>query len=119
MNFIFLNKILGIISLFLFIFGFFGNILTCLICLRPRLRKTSTFIYLFLISANDIFNLSVWNLDAFVYAFYGIFHENENEIWCKISAFLQYFCSQYSAWLLVFFPNKIVFDDLIFMNLMI
>lgn len=95
------NKTLGIFSLFLFIFGLIGNILTCFVCQRKPLRKITTFIILKIISISDIFSLSLWNIDVFLISFFGFAHEFLSGLWCKIVVFLQYFCLQYSAWLLV------------------
>lgn len=95
------NKILGIVSLFLFFFGLVGNILTFFVCRRKSLRNITSFRLLMVISISDIFALSIWNIDVFLMSFFDFAHEFISAWWCKIAVFLQYFCLQYSAWLLV------------------
>ncbi|CAF0772754.1 unnamed protein product [Brachionus calyciflorus] len=97
----FLNKTLGIISLLLFVFGIIGNLLAYMVCRRKALKNISTFKFIMLICINDIFGISVWNLDIFLNAFFDFVHESLSWWWCKICVFLQYFCLQYSAWILV------------------
>lgn len=104
------NKILGIVSLFLFFFGLVGNILTFFVCQRKPIRNITTFRLLKFISISDIFALSVWNIDVFLMSFFGFAHEYISGYWCKIAVFLQYFCLQYSAWLLVSVTYKFLIN---------
>ena len=72
-----------------------------LVCLRKRLRKLPTFIYLFTISVSDATSLSIWNLNHFLFIYFNLQPEFKSLIYCKIGVFLQYVSLEYSAWLLV------------------
>ena len=99
-------KILGAISLSLCIVGFVGKSYTLFICLRKRLRSINTFLFMAILSANDLASLTVWNLDLFLMAFFDFAHEYLSLWWCRFTVFVQYFSLQYSAWLLVSFWFK-------------
>ena len=96
-----INKIIGVSSLFLAVFGVIGNSFTCYVCLRKRLRKINTFMFLSILSICDLMSLQVWNLDQFLLAFFGFSLEFTSLWLCKIAIFFQYYSLQNSAWLLV------------------
>ncbi|CAF0789533.1 unnamed protein product [Brachionus calyciflorus] len=97
-----LNKCLGFLALLLFIFGFIGNTQTILVCKRKALKNITTFKFLMAISTSDIFALSVWNMNLFLRAYFGIVQEYLSLTWCRISIFFQYSSLQFSVWVLVF-----------------
>ena len=95
------NRVIGAYALFILIFGTIGNIITSLICFRKRLRKTTFFCFMSIISILDIFSLYTWNLSSFLIPYFNIMHDFSSVPWCKISSFMQFFSLQSSAWLLV------------------
>lgn len=96
-----LNKVNAIYSVFIQAFGTLGNILCCIICLRPNLRKTPTLIFYALLLLSDAFSLHVWNFDHYLVEYHGVFVENLGLYVCKFATLLQCFSLQFSAWLLV------------------
>ena len=95
------SKAIGIYSLLLIIVGTIGNAITCIICMRPKLRKHPTFIFLAFSCFSDIFTLYTWNLSNFITPFFHFYHEYKNLAWCKISVFIQFWSLQSSAWVFV------------------
>ena len=86
-------------QLFLTIFGTITNMLTCMVCLRKRLRSTPTFVFLAYIAAFDIIPLYLLNLNDFTRATLRL--NLESPIYCALfpavhSAFLET-----TSWLLV------------------
>lgn len=92
--------------IFLFIFGYFGNIITIIIFLQKTLRSISTNSLFICISISNIIYLLVCIYD-FLYAGLGltpidsdIYYELASAL-CRFRTFLQSFAMCSSAWLLV------------------
>lgn len=96
-----LNKINGILALVILVIGMTGNILSGLICLRPKLRKVPTFIFYAMLLFSDAFTLTIWNVDQFLVAFFDTHIERHGLYSCKVATFIQTFSLQFSSWLLV------------------
>ncbi|CAF1093620.1 unnamed protein product, partial [Brachionus calyciflorus] len=101
-------KMLGTYSLFLTIVGTIFNIMVILICIRKRLWRITTFKFMVVMAVNDAVSLYQWNLKHFIDPFFNIDFNFTSLVWCRLSLFLQYYCLQYSAWILV----SIAFDRL-------
>jgi hypothetical protein len=103
------NKLLGAYSLFLIIFGSLTNILSFIVCIRKRIRKNPTFIFIAHRVIFDVLALFFVNIDNFYQFYYGTIPENKLKIYCNASMFLQIFPPETSAWLLVRFVTMFGF----------
>ena len=95
------EKIFAIYSLFLIIFGTLANLLSIFVCLNKRLVKTPTFIFLTFMLVSDTFSLYFWNLNHFVYVYFGYIFESFGIEICKFFFIAQLITLQNSAWFLV------------------
>ena len=100
-----LKKVIAAYNMFLIILGTFGNILTCIICLRKRLRQINTFKFFSFIAVIDMIGLYEWNLRQFVLYFMNVDLSFEFLLYCDISSFFQYVAFETSAWFLVIKKN--------------
>ena len=103
-----IHEIVRVVSSLLLVCGVVGNLLTCYVCMRHRLRLNPTFIYLFFISLNGIICQLVWNIDQLLIllqfdttSFLSVQSAFHALAWCKTVLFVEYFTLEYSAWLLV------------------
>jgi hypothetical protein len=94
-------KLFGVYFLCLTIIGSLGNAIGIYVCLKQKLRETTTFIFLCFIFIADTLTLYIWCLNHFFEAYYGFYIE-EFSIWtCRFGFFLQQFSLEWSSWLLV------------------
>lgn len=97
-----LNKIIGIYSVFLAIFGTIGNLISFSVCIRKKLRKTPAFVFMAIMNLFESLSLYFWNMNSFYIAFiFSMPIGDVNRIACKLTTFFQYFSSTVSAYLLV------------------
>ena len=96
-----IEKILGIYSLVLIVFGTIGNLLCFIICIRKSLRKTPTFIIMACVSLVDIMSLYFWNLTVFTKIYLGSMLHEINLDWCRANAVAQFICLEASGFLVV------------------
>ena len=95
------EKIFAIYSLFLIIFGTIANLFSIFVCLSQSLVKTPTFIFLTFMLISDTISLYFWNLNHFVYVYFGYVFESFGIEMCKFFFIAQLITLQNSAWLLV------------------
>ena len=96
-----IQKVLAVYSIILVILGTIGNALTCLVCLKKKLRCITTFILIAFMAISETASIYIWNVDHFILPFFGFEIEYLNIYSCKISVFIQFFSLECSAWLLV------------------
>ena len=94
-------QIVGAYCGLLVVMGTIANLTVFFVSLR--LTSSTTFIFVLFMSISDLVSLWFWNLNHFVYAYFGLDLQNYNLISCKIGAFYQMASLHCSAWLLVSF----------------
>jgi hypothetical protein len=92
-------KCIGLIAIFIVVFGTIGNFLVGLV--SYRLRESNTFIFIVFLSFNDTLTLYFWNLNHFIAPFFNIDIQNYSLFVCKLGSFVQLSSQQISAWMLV------------------
>jgi hypothetical protein len=95
------KKIIAFYNIILIIFGTLGNILTCIICLRRRLKKVNTFKLFALNAIMATISLYEWNLRQIILYLFEIDLIYQSLLYCQLTAFLQYVSFESSAWFLV------------------
>ena len=101
-----IEGIIAVYNFLMVILGTFGNIITVVICLRKRLRKTNTFIFFAFAAICDTIGLYEWNLRQFITYFFKVDWDLISLFYCRIDTLLQNVCFEASAWILVFFLFK-------------
>ena len=93
-------EILGIYNFVIFITGTFTNLLAFYICLRKKLRASTTFILFSFLFTADIISLWSWGPNNFMYAFTS--SKLKKNVWlCQLLRSLEYFSLEWSSWILV------------------
>jgi hypothetical protein len=93
------NKIISIISILLCSIGIIGNILSMIICIRKRLFKTPTFVFMMFISLID--NLPLLTVDLYPFVL-NYFEDKLSEInveFCNKFLMITFWSSQSSIYL--------------------
>lgn len=81
--------------------GTFGNILSIIVLLRSRLRRSTTMFYLTCLSFGDLFTLYTGLLRYWIRATVDTDIRNLSAISCKIHTFLVYLSLDFTVWVLV------------------
>ena len=91
-------KAVSVYDLALSIVGPIGNLLVLIVAIR--LRQTTTFVFITFLAIADTLTLYFWNLNHFIFTFFGV--DIENSLYsCKFGTFIQFYSLQTSAWILV------------------
>ena len=98
---IIIQNILACYSLFLVGFGTVTNLLSFRVCLRKKLIKVPTFVFLSFMLISDTIALYFWNFDNFLLNFFGFIIEGFSSDSCKLVFTSQIIVIQFSAWCLV------------------
>jgi hypothetical protein len=92
-----INRYLGI---FLFVFGFIGNILNILV-FRQRILRSNPCAWLFLISSIASLVLFLVGLTARILSGWNLDYTTTNQVLCKLRAFIIFACPAIILWLIV------------------
>lgn len=98
-----MNAILNYINGGEFLIGFPSNILVVFICLRPKLRKIPSFIFLAFISIGCLIELCSIALMSFVDELFKLNLQNKSLAWCRSKSFFNSFSYQWFAWIVAFY----------------
>ena len=95
--------ILGLIVILILLvsFGIMGNILNLIVFSRKKMRRLSTFHFLFYLSAADLLVLLVCSLDAILKFGFQIEIRLYSTVICRLHTFLTYFLTQMSSIILM------------------
>lgn len=85
----------------LIILGTFGNFISILVLLRPKLRCSTTMFYLTCLSFGDLFTLYTGLLRYWIKEAFDVDVRNFSESSCKIHTFLVYLSLDFTVWILV------------------
>ena len=85
----------------LLIIGTFGNVLTIVVLMRRKTRRSSTAIYLTALACSDLMVLYTGLLRQWIKYMYETDVRHLSVVGCKIHVYLVYFGTQMSSWLLV------------------
>lgn len=98
------SRIVRFGSIFLFVVGTFGNLVSFVIFSDVSLRRSSTFRYLALLSLMDLVVLYSGLLDLFLMVEYSgvISLRNINIVTCRLHTFVTYWSQHSSSWILCF-----------------
>ena len=97
-----INQVISWINFGCSIVGTVGNVLTCVVCLSSRLRKTPTFIFMTFMVCADTVPVVIVILNRFAKPLFGINRLESTLQGCKIETMLLYMSTQSSAFLLVY-----------------
>ena len=103
-----INKIIAISSVILCLIGIIGNNLTAGLCMRKKLRKSPTFIFLSFIAIINIIPLITIVLCPYFLYFYKKVLSEINIDLCKTVMFLTFWSCHSSTYLLVYFKFSIL-----------
>lgn len=81
--------------------GTFGNILSIIVLLRSRLRRSTTMFYLTCLSFGDLFTLYTGLLRYWIRSTFDIDIRNLSDTSCKIHTFVVYLSLDFTVWVLV------------------
>ena len=98
-----LNVATSVIGVTITLVGTILNIFTVYICTRKSLWYIPQFQFVIYMSIADSISLYFWNISEFTITFFGAAVGDFNEIACKTTSFLQYFSTQSSVYVLVYF----------------
>ena len=78
--------------------GTVTNVLSFIVLTRPKLKKSSTFFYLSMLSLIDLILIYTFCINFIALYQFGVDLQLTNIAVCKLYAFLIYFLPQFSAW---------------------
>lgn len=95
------ENIMRIVPLILITIGTIGNILSIVVLLRKRLRKSTTSLYLTVLAFSDLTVLYTGLSRHWIKQVYNFDVRHFSEKSCKINVFVNYLALYFSSWLLV------------------
>lgn len=84
-----------------FFIGFIFNLLVFVVCMRKKLRKTTTFWFIAFISLSNTLIFAFHSLPLFLNQIYGQHLEFQSLAWCKIATYFEIVSYNTSSWFLV------------------
>ncbi|KAH3776022.1 hypothetical protein DPMN_177433 [Dreissena polymorpha] len=81
--------------------GTIGNVLSIVVLLRPRLRKSTTMFYLTCLSFGDLFTLYTGLLRYWIHSAFKVDDRNLSNAACTVHAFFVYLLLDFTVWVLV------------------
>ncbi|KAH3814503.1 hypothetical protein DPMN_143005 [Dreissena polymorpha] len=100
-QYVFANYMWTYGSPILIVIGTIGNVLSIVVLLRPRLRKSTTMFYLTCLSFGDLFTLYTGLLRYWIHSAFKIDVRNLSNGACKVHTFLVYLWLDFTVWVLV------------------
>lgn len=97
----FVTQVFGYIDGVEFLLGFAFNSFVVVVCLQPKLRKTSNFIFIAFSSISGMFIVLFHGLPSFLNQVLGITIELTSLTWCRAYLYFDLVFYNSSAWYLV------------------